>query len=59
MFGGGSFGSLRKAKTIKLNDIAGSDKFEIKDSDGAVVFSVDSKGNVLCRGIVGKVGSGA
>lgn len=49
MIGGGSIGPSTGAKVLQFSDSAGVDKFELKDSDGFVVFRVDSKGNVYTR----------
>ena len=42
-------------KVTKLNDIAGSDAARWKDSDGATVASIDSKGNLRLRGKVMRI----
>ena len=57
LIGAGMITAIGGAKTMNLNDAAGSDKFQIKDSDGFVLFEVDSLGNLKVRGTIGKVTS--
>lgn len=40
---------------FQLSDITGHSKMEVKDADGFVVWSVDSKGNMRLRGSVMRV----
>ena len=44
MMGGGRIGYSNISKTIRLNDTAGVDIFQIIDADGVPVFKVDSTG---------------
>lgn len=55
MMGGGMIGPGTGAKTLQFSDAKGADKFEFKDSDGFVVYKVDSKGNLYIRGEVKKI----
>ena len=57
LIGGGLVTPLGGAKTIQLNDSAGTDKLVIMDSDGFQVATIDSKGNLKLRGNVSKVTS--
>ena len=55
LLGGGNIGGMSGAKSIQLNDAAGTDKLIVKDSDGFTVFSVDSKGTMRLKGKVERV----
>ena len=41
--------------TIRLDDKAGVGRFQIEDSDTFPIFKVTSKGDVLRKGIIGRV----
>ena len=47
--GGGLIGSPFGGKVLQLSDADGTDSFILKDSDGAPIFKVDSKGNIYTR----------
>ena len=49
MIGGGKVGHSGTSKTVRLNDVDGTDNFTIKDADGVPIFKVDSKGVVKTR----------
>ena len=51
---GSIIGGNRNLKNITLNDIDGTDKFTVRDDDGAPVLQVDSLGNLKIRGAVQK-----
>ena len=55
LLGGGRLGTGKISKSIRLNDSAGVDKFELKDSDGFVIFKIDSKGNVYTRRAITRI----
>lgn len=42
--------ALYGPRVVKLSDNAGSSTFQVRDSDGDIVFEVDSLGNVLYTG---------
>jgi len=55
LMGGGRMTPLGGATTVFLNDIDGTNKLEVRDADGFVVWSVDSKGNMSVKGRTQKV----
>lgn len=55
LLGGGLMTPLGGAKTVQLNDTAGTDAFIVKDADGFPMFKVDSDGNVKIKGKVMRI----
>jgi len=49
MIGSGMITPLGGARVVQLSDSNGVDSLQVKDSDGFVVFKVDSKGIIYTK----------